>query len=71
MRGIQLLRVLFALMFMALPSLQAKVDEAVPTPASAGAVTVRIEQITGTGGTFPARSTPSGPIQRVPRLAST
>jgi hypothetical protein len=53
MRGIQLLRVLFALMFMALPSFQAKVDEAVSTPASAGAATVRIEQITGAGGTFP------------------
>ena len=58
MRGIQLLRVLFALMFMALPSLQAKAADAVSTPAtppaSAGAATIRTEQITGTGGTFPA-----------------
>ena len=58
MRGIQLLHVLLALMFMALPSLQAKAADAVSTaptpPASAGAATVRTEQITGTGGTFPA-----------------
>ena len=33
MRGIQLLRVLFALMYMALPSLQAKAPDAVYTPA--------------------------------------
>jgi len=58
MRGIQLLRVLFALIFMALPSLQAKGADAVSTPAtppaSASAATVRTEQISGTGGTFPA-----------------
>jgi hypothetical protein len=56
--GIPLLRVLFALMFMALPSLQAKAADAVSTPAtppaSAGAAILRTEQITGTGGTFPA-----------------
>jgi phosphate transport system substrate-binding protein len=58
MRGIQPLRVLFALMFMALLSVQAKAADAVSTratpPASAGAAPVRTEQITGAGGTFPA-----------------
>src|SRR5215468_7404822 len=59
MRGIQqLLRVLFALMLMApplaLPSLQAKADDAVTTPPAPPAATVRTEEITGTGGTFPA-----------------
>ena len=52
MRGILRLRVLFALMFMALPSLQAKAADAVP--AATSAATVQTEQITGTGGTFPA-----------------
>lgn len=55
MREIQLLRMLFALMFMAFSSLQAKASDAVFTPpASPGAAIVETEQITGAGGTFPA-----------------
>jgi phosphate transport system substrate-binding protein len=56
--GIEPLRLLFALMFMALPSLQVKAADAVSTPASppasGGAATIQTEHITGAGGTFPA-----------------
>ena len=58
MWGIQLLRMLFALMFVALLSLHTKAADAVSTPAtppaSVGAATVLTEQIPGTGGTFQA-----------------
>src|SRR5262249_38312789 len=53
-RGNEVLRVLLALMILVLPTFQAKAADPVSAPVPVGAASVRTDQITGAGGTFPA-----------------